>query len=75
MKKSKGKRVGQWEGRLFLTPAVVILLLLTIFPFLFTLAMAFGKVTFAEGGLRISLVGVRPDFDKCFSRDSVRKGT
>ena len=44
---------------MFLMPTIVILLLLTIFPFLFTLAMAFGKVTFAGGGLKISLVGAK----------------
>jgi len=40
-------------------PTIVILLLLTIFPFLFTLAMAFGKVTFAGGSLKVSLVGAK----------------
>ena len=44
---------------MFLMPTIVILLLLTIFPFLFTLAMAFGKVTFAGGSLKVSLVGAK----------------
>lgn len=43
---------------MFLAPTVIILLLLTIFPFLFSLALAFGDVSFT-GGLRISLAGFR----------------
>ena len=54
----KRSRAVRWQGRLFLSPTVVILLLLTIFPFLFSLALAFGDVSFT-GGLRISLVGLR----------------
>jgi len=59
MRRKVDSRVAQWQGRLFLAPTVVILLLLTIFPFLFTLAMAFGKVSFEGGALKISLVGIR----------------
>ena len=59
MRRKVDSRVAQWQGRLFLAPTVVILLLLTIFPFLFTLAMAFGKISFEGGALKISLVGIR----------------
>jgi len=47
---------GRHAGRAFLAPTVIVLLLLTIFPFLFALALAFGKVS-VLGPLRISFQG------------------
>ncbi|HIC96552.1 TPA: sugar ABC transporter permease [Candidatus Bipolaricaulota bacterium] len=47
---------GHHAGRAFLAPTVILLLLLTIFPFLFALALAFGKVS-VLGPLRISFQG------------------
>lgn len=46
--------MGNWSKRSFLLPAVVILLLINIFPFLFSLALAFGRVSLI-GGLKIQL--------------------
>jgi len=47
------------QGRAFLTPTVVLLLCFTIFPLLFTLALAFGEARFEAGGLRIGFAGLR----------------
>jgi len=49
---------GKREGRVFLSPAVLLLLALTIFPFFFSLWLTFGKVSFV-GGLSIHWVGFR----------------
>jgi len=49
---------GKKAGRAFLLPAVIILLLLTIFPFLFSLFLSFGKVSFL-GGLQIHFAGLK----------------
>ncbi|MGQ9734238.1 MAG: carbohydrate ABC transporter permease [Candidatus Bipolaricaulia bacterium] len=47
---------GRYAGRAFLAPTVILLLLLTIFPFLFALFLAFGKVS-VLGPLHISFQG------------------
>ncbi|MBS3943254.1 MAG: sugar ABC transporter permease, partial [Dethiobacter sp.] len=39
----------QHIGRVFLAPTVIILLALTIFPFLMTLVLSFSRITFADG--------------------------
>jgi len=49
---------GKNAGRTFLAPALIILLALTIFPFLFSLSLTFGKVSFL-GGLKIHFSGLR----------------
>ncbi|MEE9192890.1 MAG: sugar ABC transporter permease, partial [Candidatus Aerophobetes bacterium] len=49
---------GKKAGRAFLLPAVIILLALTIFPFLFSLLLTFGKVSFL-GGLQIHFAGLK----------------
>ena len=49
---------GKRAGRAFLLPAVIILLALTIFPFLFSLFLSFGKVSFL-GGLQINFAGLK----------------
>ena len=49
---------GKRAGRAFLLPAVILLLLLTIFPFLFSLFLSFGKVSFL-GGLQIHFAGLK----------------
>jgi multiple sugar transport system permease protein len=49
---------GKKAGRAFILPAVIILLLLTIFPFLFSLFLSFGKVSFL-GGLKIHFAGLK----------------
>jgi len=49
---------GNKAGRAFILPAVIILLLLTIFPFLFSLFLSFGKVSFL-GGLQIHFAGLK----------------
>lgn len=58
MRKIWGSFTGKKAGRAFLLPAVIILLILTIFPFLFSLFLSFGKVSFL-GGLQIHLAGLK----------------
>lgn len=58
MRKIWGLFTGKKAGRAFLLPAVIILLILTIFPFLFSLFLSFGKVSFL-GGLKIHLAGLK----------------
>jgi multiple sugar transport system permease protein len=53
-----GSFTGRKAGRAFLLPAVIILLALTIFPFLFSLFLSFGKVSFV-GGLKIHFAGLK----------------
>ncbi len=53
-----GSFTGKKAGRAFLLPAVIILLALTIFPFLFSLFLSFGKVSFL-GGLQINFAGLK----------------
>ncbi|MFQ6067014.1 MAG: carbohydrate ABC transporter permease [bacterium] len=53
-----GSFTGKKAGRAFLLPAVIILLTLTIFPFLFSLFLSFGKVSFV-GGLKIHFAGLK----------------
>ncbi len=45
------------EGNLFVLPAVLLLLLLTLFPFFFTLALTFSRVSLV-GGLHLQFAGV-----------------
>lgn len=47
---------GRYVGRAFLAPTVILLLLLTIFPFLFALSLTFSRVS-VLGPLRISFRG------------------
>lgn len=49
---------GRWVPRSFLLPAIVVLLLLAIFPFAFTVALAFGRVDLV-GGLSIDFGTLR----------------
>jgi len=49
---------GKKAGRVFLAPTVIMLLLLTIFPFLFSLSLTFGRVSLT-GGLSIHFAGIR----------------
>lgn len=46
--------MANWTKRSFLLPAILVVLLMTIFPFLFSLCLAFGRVSLV-GGLRIRL--------------------
>lgn len=51
-KKRKQRATGfseQRTGRAFLAPTVIILLALTIFPFLLTIILSFSRITFADG--------------------------
>lgn len=50
-------------GRLFLTPAVVLILIFSIFPLIASLILAFSRVRFAAGGVRIRWTGWG-NFDK-----------
>ncbi len=52
-------KAGQAQGRIFLSPTVILLLLFTIFPLLFTLALVFGEARFVGGGLNITFAGLR----------------
>jgi multiple sugar transport system permease protein len=45
------------EGNVYVLPAVALLLLLTLFPFLFTLALTFSRVSLV-GGLHLSFAGL-----------------
>ena len=58
MKNIWGSFTGKRAGRTFLLPTVIILLALTIFPFLFCIFLTFGKVSFV-GGLQIHFAGLK----------------
>jgi multiple sugar transport system permease protein len=58
VKQPIGWFTGKNAGRAFLTPTVVILLVLTIFPFLFTIFLTFSDVSM-KGGIGIELIGGR----------------
>jgi len=50
--------LGQREKRLLISPTVILLLFFTLFPFVFTLALVFGKVSFIGGKIAIQFAGV-----------------
>lgn len=52
-------------GRLFLTPAVVLILVFSIFPLIASLVMAFTRIRFTGGGFKVRYVAWR-NFDKQF---------
>ena len=52
-------------GRLFLTPAVVLILIFSIFPLVASLILAFSRTRFSGGGFRVRFAGWR-NFDKQF---------
>ena len=58
MRNILGAFTGKKAGRVFLLPTVIFLLVLTMFPFLFSLSLTFGKVSFT-GGLSIHFAGLR----------------
>ncbi len=66
-RKTKRTTMDQWldkhMGRLFLTPAVVLILVFSIFPLLASLVLAFSRVRFTGGGFRMRFAGWR-NFDK-----------
>lgn len=59
--KKRKQRVAEFSeqriGRAFLAPTVIILLALTIFPFLLTLVLSFSRVTFVSG-IRFHFAGL-----------------
>ncbi|MEM6710649.1 MAG: sugar ABC transporter permease [Pseudomonadota bacterium] len=50
-------------GRLFLTPAVVLILVFSIFPLVASLILAFSRIRFTGGGFQMRFAGWR-NFDK-----------
>lgn len=50
-------------GRLFLTPAVVLILILSIFPLVASLIIAFSRIRLTGGGFKVRAAGWR-NFDK-----------
>jgi len=52
-------------GRLFLTPAVVLILVFSIFPLIASLILAFTRIRFRGGGFKVRYVAWR-NFDKQF---------
>jgi len=52
-------KAAQRQGRAFLAPTVILLLCFTIFPLLFTLALAFGEARFERGGFHIEFGTLR----------------
>jgi multiple sugar transport system permease protein len=50
--------LGRREKRLLLSPTVILLLLFTLFPFVFTLALVFGHVSFTGGKMAIQFAGI-----------------
>ena len=52
-------------GRLFLAPAVVLILVFSIFPLVASLILAFSRIRFTGGGFRMRFAGWR-NFDKQF---------
>ena len=52
-------------GRLFLAPAVTLILIFSIFPLVASLILAFSRIRFTGGGFRVRFAGWR-NFDKQF---------
>lgn len=52
-------------GRLFLAPAVTLVLIFSIFPLVASLIMAFARIRFSGGGFKVRFVGWR-NFNKQF---------
>lgn len=52
-------------GRLFLAPAVTLILIFSIFPLIASLIMAFTRIRFSAGGYKVRFVGWR-NFEKQF---------
>ncbi|MBA7648742.1 Melibiose/raffinose/stachyose import permease protein MelD [subsurface metagenome] len=50
--------IEQRTGRAFLAPTVIILLALTLFPFLLTIVFSFSQITFAAGGVQLHFAGL-----------------
>jgi multiple sugar transport system permease protein len=50
--------LGRREKRLLLSPTVILLLFFTLFPFVFTLALVFGNVSFTGGKMAIQFAGI-----------------
>ncbi|MEO1292622.1 MAG: sugar ABC transporter permease, partial [Pseudomonadota bacterium] len=50
-------------GRLFLAPAVTLILIFSIFPLVASLIMAFARIRFSGGGYKVRFVGWR-NFEK-----------
>ena len=50
-------------GRLFLAPAVILILVFSVFPLVSSLIIAFARIRFSGGGYSVRLVGWR-NFDK-----------
>ncbi|MBV6658361.1 MAG: sugar ABC transporter permease, partial [Devosiaceae bacterium] len=50
-------------GRFFLTPAVVLILVFSIFPLVASLILAFSRIRLTSGGFQVRFAGWR-NFDK-----------
>ncbi len=66
---SAGTRFSEWLDRqsrqLFITPAVVMILIFSIFPLVASLIVAFSRIRLRGGGYEVRFVGLR-NFDKQF---------
>lgn len=60
-----GEWLDRYMGRLFLTPAVVLILIFSIFPLAASLIIAFSRIRLSGGGFKVRFVGWR-NFDKQF---------
>ncbi len=65
--RSRGERLNEWLDRnarhIFLWPAVVLILVFSIFPLVASLVIAFSRIRLSGGGFQVRFVGWR-NFDK-----------
>jgi len=54
-----GSRLERMSSQLFIWPAVIVILLLSIFPLIISLYLSFAQLKFVKGGLDLNWFGVR----------------
>ena len=66
---TRGARFGEWldqqSSRLFIGPAVTVILVFSIFPLLISLYLALSRIRLGAGGFKITFIGLG-NFDKIF---------
>jgi multiple sugar transport system permease protein len=53
-----GSRIERWAGNVFILPAVLVVLFLSIFPLFLSLSLSLSRLKFIKGGFEINFVGL-----------------
>ncbi|PWH20383.1 MAG: sugar ABC transporter permease [Ardenticatenia bacterium] len=53
-----GSRIERWAGNVFILPAVLVVLFLSIFPLFLSLSLSLSRLKFVKGGFEINFVGL-----------------